>query len=39
MSKKEVVRPRGKYTQSTLGYISPMRFEANWHAGQLKQAA
>jgi putative transposase len=24
---------------STLGYISPMRFEANWHAGQSKQAA
>lgn len=24
---------------STLGYISPMRFEANWHAGQAKKAA
>jgi transposase InsO family protein len=24
---------------STLGYVSPMRFEANWHAGQAKQAA
>ena len=24
---------------SMLGYISPMRFEANWHAGQSKQAA
>jgi transposase InsO family protein len=24
---------------STLGYISPMRLEANWHAGQSKQAA
>ena len=24
---------------STLGYISPMRFEANWHAGQSKKAA
>lgn len=24
---------------STLGYISPMKFEANWHAGQVKEAA
>ena len=24
---------------STLGYISPMKFEANWHAGQFKKAA
>ncbi len=24
---------------STLGYVSPMRFEENWHAGQSKQAA
>jgi putative transposase len=24
---------------STLGYISPMHFEKNWHAGQSKQAA
>jgi hypothetical protein len=24
---------------STLGYVSPIRFEANWHAGQSKQAA
>ena len=24
---------------STLGYISPMRFEENWHAGQSKKAA
>ena len=24
---------------STLGYVSPMRFEANWHAGQAKNAA
>jgi putative transposase len=24
---------------STLGYVSPMRFEANWHSGQAKQAA
>jgi transposase InsO family protein len=24
---------------STLGYISPMKFEENWHAGQSKQAA
>ena len=24
---------------STLGYVSPMRFEANWHAGQSKKAA
>lgn len=24
---------------STLGYISPMKFEANWRAGQFKQAA
>jgi transposase InsO family protein len=24
---------------STLGYVSPMRFEANWHAGQAKKAA
>jgi Integrase core domain len=24
---------------STLGYISPMRFESNWHAGQVKKAA
>jgi putative transposase len=24
---------------STLGYVSPMRFEENWRAGQLKQAA
>ena len=24
---------------STLGYVSPMRFEQNWHAGQSKQAA
>jgi transposase InsO family protein len=24
---------------STLGYVNPMRFEANWHAGQSKQAA
>ena len=24
---------------STLGYISPMRFEENWHAGQAKKAA
>lgn len=25
--------------QSTLGYISPMKFEANWHAGQVGEAA
>jgi putative transposase len=25
--------------QSTLGYISPMRFENNWFAAQLKKAA
>ena len=24
---------------STLGYVSPMRFEEHWHAGQSKQAA
>jgi transposase InsO family protein len=24
---------------STLGYVSPVRFEANWHAGQAKRAA
>ena len=24
---------------STLGYISPMRFEENWHAGQAIKAA
>ena len=24
---------------STLGYISPMRYEANWHAGQSKKTA
>ena len=24
---------------STLGYLSPMRFEENWHAGQAKKAA
>jgi transposase InsO family protein len=24
---------------STLGYVSPMQFEASWHAAQLKQAA
>ncbi len=24
---------------STLGYISPMKFEENWHAGQLEKAA
>jgi putative transposase len=24
---------------STLGYVSPMRFEETWHAGQSKQAA
>jgi len=24
---------------STLGYVSPMKFEANWHAGQVKKAA
>ena len=24
---------------STLGDISPMRFEENWHAGQAKKAA
>ena len=24
---------------STLGYVSPMRFEANWHAAQAKKAA
>ena len=24
---------------STLGYISPMKFEENWHAGQAKKAA
>jgi putative transposase len=24
---------------STLGYVSPMRFEENWHAGQPKKAA
>ena len=24
---------------STLGYVSPMRFEENWHAGQTKKAA
>jgi transposase InsO family protein len=24
---------------STLGYVSPMRFEENWHAGQSKKAA
>ena len=24
---------------STLGYVSPMRFEQSWHAGQSKQAA
>jgi len=23
----------------TLGYVSPMRFEENWHAGQSKRAA
>ena len=23
----------------TLGYISPIRFEENWHAGQAKKAA
>lgn len=26
-------------TFSTLGYISPMRFEKNWFAAQLKNAA
>ena len=25
--------------QSTLGYVSPMKFEANWHAGQVNTAA
>ena len=25
--------------RSTLGYVSPMRFEESWHAGQSKQAA
>jgi transposase InsO family protein len=24
---------------STLGYISPMKFEENWHAGHDKKAA
>jgi hypothetical protein len=24
---------------STLGYISPMKFEEDWHAGQSKKAA
>jgi hypothetical protein len=24
---------------STLGYVSPMKFEANWRAGQLNKAA
>jgi putative transposase len=24
---------------STLGYISPMKYEANWHAGQVKKSA
>ena len=24
---------------STLGYVSPMRFEENWHAGQANKAA
>jgi putative transposase len=24
---------------STLGYVSPMKFEANWHAGQLNKTA
>jgi len=24
---------------STLGYVSPMRFEENWRAGQAKKAA
>ena len=24
---------------STLAYVSPIRFEANWHAGQAKKAA
>ena len=24
---------------STLGYVSPMQFEENWHAGQAKKAA
>jgi putative transposase len=24
---------------STLGYVSPMRFEENWHAGQSNKAA
>ena len=24
---------------STLGYISPMKFEENWRAGQAKKAA
>ena len=24
---------------STLGYISPMKFEENWRAGQVKKAA
>ena len=24
---------------STLGYVSPTRFEENWHAGQAKKAA
>jgi len=24
---------------STLGYVSPMKFEANWHAGQVNKVA
>lgn len=28
-----------RWLHSTLGYVSPMRFEENWHAGQSKQAA
>jgi putative transposase len=28
-----------KRLPSTLGYVSPMRFEANWRAGQAKKAA
>jgi transposase InsO family protein len=28
-----------RWLHSTLGYMSPMTFEANWHAGQVKRAA
>ena len=28
-----------RWLHSTLGYVSPMKFEANWRAGRVNKAA